>query len=217
MASIPAQSRPVKSDVRTECKNPAVPVPSNRSRAVRRDALANREKILRTAADLIARRGHNVPLTEIAHAAGVGVGTFYRGFPDRQALFDELQRRGYDLLLAALAQIKADGRTGADAIEAYLAKCLELADQLVTMPLRGGQPLQDDAAVNAKQQILQAIEDFLNQGQAKGSVHSDVTAPDIAVCGTLIGTPLPHDPDWSATARRHLTVFVRGIRAVGPG
>ncbi len=182
---------------------------------MRRDAIENREKILRTAADLMARRGHNVPLTEIANAAGVGIGTFYRGFPDRAALLDELQRRGYDLLLETLARIKANGLTGADAIEAYLEECLDLADQLVALPLRGVQQLPDDAAVNAKRRVFQAIEDFLSEGQAAGSVHAGVTALDIAVCGTLIATPLPHGPEWSTAARRHLGVFVRGIRARG--
>jgi len=62
---------------------------------------------------------------------------------------------------------------------------------------------------------LQAIEDFLAEGQAAGSVHADVTALDIAVCGTLIATPLPHGPEWSTAARRHLGVFVRGLRARG--
>jgi AcrR family transcriptional regulator len=57
-----------------------------RRRAVRSDALFNREKILAAAADTIATRGPNVPLAEIAHAAVVGVGTLYRGFPDRTAL-----------------------------------------------------------------------------------------------------------------------------------
>jgi AcrR family transcriptional regulator len=182
-------------------------------RAIRRDAIENREKILRTAAELMARRGHNVPLTEIADAAGVGVGTFYRGFPDRAALRGELQRRGYGLLLGSLARIKADGLTGADAIQAYLEECLELADQLVALPLRGVQPLPDDAAVCAKSRILQAITDFLAEGRAEGSVHDDVTAQDVAVCGTLIATPLPHGPDWPTAARRHLRAFVRGIRA----
>jgi AcrR family transcriptional regulator len=205
MQSIPQRLRPVKSDVRG----------AERSRAVRRDAIENREKILRTAAELMARRGHNVPLTEIADAAGVGVGTFYRGFGDRAALLDALQRRGYDLLLQALARIEADGRTGADAVEAYLEECLQLADQLVALPLRGVKPLPDDAAVDAKRRILQAIEAFLTEGQAEGSVHADVTAQDIAVCGTLIATPLPHGGDWSSTARRHVGVFVRGIRSRG--
>jgi AcrR family transcriptional regulator len=192
---------------------PPAAAPRIRSRAVRRDAIENREKILRTAAELIARRGHAVPLTDIAEAAGVGVGTFYRGFPDRTALLDELQRRGYDLLLATLARIKADGRTGADAVEAYLEECLQLADQLVAMPLRGVRPLSDDAALDAKRRILQAIADFLAEGRRSGSVHADVTPQDVAVCGTLIATPLPHDPDWPTTARRHLATFVRGVRA----
>jgi hypothetical protein len=55
-------------------------------------------------------------ITDWGVSEGVGVGTLYRGIPDRAALLDELQRRGYDLLLATQAGIKADGPTGADAI-----------------------------------------------------------------------------------------------------
>ena len=95
-------------------------VESNGRRAGRRDAVENREKILRTATEMISRRGQSVPLSEIADAAGVGVGTFYRHFPDRDALLDELQRRGCELLLDTLARIKAEGMRGVDAIEAYL-------------------------------------------------------------------------------------------------
>ncbi|UQX12751.1 TetR/AcrR family transcriptional regulator [Candidatus Mycobacterium methanotrophicum] len=125
-----------------------------------------------------------MPLTEIADAAGVGVGTFYRGIPNRAALLDELQRRGYDLLLDSLARIRAGGLTGADATEVYLNGCLSFADQLVALPLRGVEQLRDDAAVTAKNQVLEAIGGFLAEGQADGSVHADVTALDIAVCGT---------------------------------
>ncbi|MDT5091631.1 MAG: hypothetical protein QOH60_994 [Mycobacterium sp.] len=184
-----------------------------RARAVRRDAIQNREKILRTAAELMVRRGHNVPLTEIAEAAGVGVGTFYRGFPDRAALLDELQRRGYELCLDILAGIKTDGLTGADAVEAYLLRCHDVADQLLALPLRGGDPLADDAAVNAKRRISDGIDALLREGRADGSIHADVTATDVVVCATLVATPLPHTPDWATAARRHLDLFVRGIRA----
>lgn len=163
----------------------------------------------------MARKGHNVPLTEIAEAADVGVGTFYRGFPDRAALLAELQRRGYGLCLNILAGIRADGLQGADAVEAYLRRCHDVADQLVALPLRGVDPLPDDAAVNAKDRILEEITDLLIRGQADGSVHSDVTAMDVVVCATMVATPLPHGPDWAIAARRHLDVFVRGIRAGG--
>lgn len=185
----------------------------SRSRSVRRDAAENREKILRSAAELMARSGHTVPLTEIAEAAGVGVGTFYRGFPDRAALLDELQRRGYDVCLTTLARIRADGITGADAIAAYLERCYEVSDELVALPLRGVDPLDDEKAVNAKRRIVEKIEEFLAEGRADGSVHRDVTAMDVVVCATMIARPLPHGPDWPTAARRHISVFVRGIRA----
>lgn len=210
MANIPARSRSVKKvcDTRLMPANAS----TSRPRAVRRDAVENREKILRTAAELIARRGRTVPLTDIAEAAGVGVGTFYRGFPDRAALLSELQRRGYELLLTTLAGIRNSGLHGAGAIEAYLKECLVLADQLVALPLRGAEPLTDDAAVRDKKQIAQAIEDFLAEGRADGSLHADVTARDVIVCGTLVARPLPHDLDWSSSAQRHLDLFVRGMR-----
>lgn len=214
MPSIPEAWISVKGPHGSVCDTRSMPAEtrSGRVRAVRRDAVENREKILRTAAELMARRGHNVPLTEIAEAAGVGVGTFYRKFPDRTALLDELQRRGYELLFGTLTRIGAEGLRGADAIEAYLRECLVLADQLVAMPLRGPEPLDDDAAEAARGRIGLAIEAFLAQGRADGTVHTDVSAVDVAVCGTLIGTPLPRDPDWPATAGRHVDLFIRGVR-----
>jgi hypothetical protein len=66
--------------------------------------------------------------------------------------------------------------------------------------------------VHAKARISQAIDEFLAQGRADGSVHDDVAALDVIVCGTLIALPLPHGPDWTVTAKRHLALFVRGIR-----
>lgn len=183
-------------------------------RAARRDAIANREKILRTAAELMARRGHNVPLTEIADAAGVGVGTFYRGFPHREALLDELQRRGYEVCLSILAQIRADGLTGADAIEAYLHRCHDAADELVAMPLRGVDPLPDVEAVDAKRRIVEQIQKFLDEGRADASLRPDVAAMDVVVFSTMMATPLPHGPDWPTTSRRLIGTFVRGIQTL---
>jgi AcrR family transcriptional regulator len=179
-------------------------VESTGRRVERRDAVENREKILRTAAEVIARRGQSVPLKEIADAAGVGVGTFYRHFPDRDALLDALQRRGCDLLL--------DTMRGVDAIEAYLKECLAMSDELVAMPLRGVKPLTDDDAVDAKRRITRAVEGFVREGKSDGTLDGAVRAIDVIVFSTLLGSPLPHGPDWATAARRQLRIFVRGIR-----
>ena len=57
---------------------------------LRSDAERNRQRILAAAAEVFAERGLDVSLDDIAAAAGVGVGTVYRRFPDKDALIDAL-------------------------------------------------------------------------------------------------------------------------------
>src|SRR5437764_10570760 len=59
-------------------------------RPLRKDAERNRQRILDAAAELFAQRGLGVTLNDIAHHAGVGVGTVYRRFPDKADLIDGL-------------------------------------------------------------------------------------------------------------------------------
>ena len=186
--------------------------PPRHRRAVRRDALLNREKILTVAAELMSQRGSNVPLAEIAEAAGVGVGTFYRGYPDRTALLHALEHRAYHMLIEILGRIEESGQTGPHAVKTYLDECLKLGHQLV-LPLRGAPPLTDESAVAARGRINAALERFLADGRADGTVRADVNATDIIMCGAMVTQPLPHGPGWVSIAQRHIWLFVHGIRA----
>ncbi|PXA69819.1 TetR/AcrR family transcriptional regulator [Cryobacterium arcticum] len=64
--------------------------PSTIPPALRADAARNRESIVCAAAKAYASRGTDVSLEDVAHLAGVGVGTVYRRFPTKQALLDTL-------------------------------------------------------------------------------------------------------------------------------
>lgn len=196
---------------------PSRPEPSSgRRRAVRSDALFNREKILAAAAQTLAARGQNVPLAEIAGAAGVGVGTLYRSFPDRTALMRALEHRAYELLIRVLSRIAESGRTGADAIEEFLLENLELGEQLV-LPLRGAPPLTDPDAVEARRRINDALARFLDEGRAAGTVRAEVNPTDVIMCGAMATQPLPHGPNWPVVARRHIALFMSGVRTfTGP-
>src|SRR5213083_1606102 len=72
---------------------------------LRKDAERNRQRILDAARELFAERGLAVTLNDIAHHAGVGVGTVYRRFPDRaqliEALFEQRLQQVLELLEAA--------------------------------------------------------------------------------------------------------------------
>src|SRR5262249_49483768 len=59
-------------------------------RHLRKDAERNRRQILDAARTLFAERGLDVTLNDIAHFAGVGVGTVYRRFPDGDRVIEEL-------------------------------------------------------------------------------------------------------------------------------
>src|SRR4029450_851776 len=52
-------------------------------RPLRRDAEINRQRLLTSASELFAQRGLDVTLNDIAHHAGVGVGTAYRRFANK--------------------------------------------------------------------------------------------------------------------------------------
>src|SRR3979411_1591587 len=70
-------------------------------RPLRRDAERNRQQILLAARAAFAERGLTVTLDEIAQRAGVGVGTVYRRYANKDDLIDELYEDSIAQLAAA--------------------------------------------------------------------------------------------------------------------
>src|SRR5215469_2337222 len=64
-------------------------------RPMRADARRNRERILQAARELFASDRPDVQVDDVARRAGVGVGTVYRHFPDKEALMGELVRERF--------------------------------------------------------------------------------------------------------------------------
>src|SRR5690349_16311301 len=81
--------------------------PTRAERPLRRDAERNRQRILTAAADAFAEGGLAVTMDEIARRAGVGVGTVYRRFPDKELLVEALFEQRVDELVV-LAQAARD-------------------------------------------------------------------------------------------------------------
>jgi AcrR family transcriptional regulator len=184
-------------------------------RRPRSDAEANRDRLLAAAASVMTRAGRHVPLAVIAAEAGVGVGTLYRKYADRDALLQALEGRAYALLAEILGDIARHDLTGLEAIGEFLARTLAIASQLV-LPLHGAPPLVTAEAVAARQEINFRLEGFIARGRADGTVTAPVNATDIIVFSALITQPLPHGPDWEHMAARQLAVFLNGITGGGP-
>jgi AcrR family transcriptional regulator len=186
-----------------------------RRRRPRRDAELNRERILDAAVSVMLREGRHIPLAVIAGEAGVGVGTLYRSFADREALLHALEYRAYGLLNQILDQVSQRDLPGLGAVREFLAGTLAVGDQLI-LPLHGAPPLVSDRAVRARQEINRRLDGFIERGQADGSIRAAVTATDVIVFSALITQPLPHGPAWPLIARRQLAIFVNGLAGTGP-
>ena len=194
-----------------------VPVPADgrAHRRPRRDAELNRERILAAAVAAMAREGRNVPLATIAAEAGVGVGTLYRSYPDREALLHALEHRAYAMLNQILDEIDGQDIPGIEAVRDFLARTLAMGDQLI-LPLHGAPPLVTAEAVLARREINRRLDRFIERGHADGTIRAPVNATDIIVCSALITQPLPHGPSWPLIAGRQLAIFMNGLAASGP-
>jgi AcrR family transcriptional regulator len=184
-------------------------------RRPRRDAELNRERVLAAAVFAMMRDGRHVPLATIAAEAGVGVGTLYRRYPDREALLHALEYRAYGLLNQILGDIDGQPLSGLRAIEEFLAGSLAIFDQLV-LPLHGAPPLMSAEAVAARREINRRLDRFIARGRADGSIQAPVNATDVIIFSAIVTQPPAYGPDWQLLARRQLAIFVNGMAGHGP-
>jgi AcrR family transcriptional regulator len=77
-------------------------------RKPRADAVRNRERVLKAAKIVFSTGGAEASLEAVARRAGVGIGTLYRHFPTREALFEAVYRREVDQLSELAEQLKND-------------------------------------------------------------------------------------------------------------
>src|SRR6201995_6173230 len=86
-----------------------VGVQAKPARKPRADSVRNRERVLQAAKAVFAAGGPEASLEAVARQAGVGIGTLYRHFPTREALFEAVYRREVDQLADLAEDLKSDG------------------------------------------------------------------------------------------------------------
>ena len=93
-------------------------------RPMRADAQRNRQRILQAAEEVFAKDGLAVPVDVVAERACVGVGTLYRHFPTKEALFEAIVVTKLDQLVEA-----AKAEHGGDAAESFFGFIRRMADE----------------------------------------------------------------------------------------
>jgi AcrR family transcriptional regulator len=177
---------------------------------VRRDALANAERVLAAAVTAVLREGRHVPMGTIAAEAGVGIGTLYRRYPNREVLLEALTLRAFRLVLQCAEDAENLNEPALATLSSFLDGVISHADQLV-LPLHGG-PLPTAAETLAvRSRVHQALQRILDRGRRDGTIRADVTARDIIVLGALLAQQLPDDGGLDHAPRRLKSFFLDGL------
>src|ERR1700720_4232249 len=93
-------------------------------RRPRADAVRTRERVLEAAKGVFSAGGADASLEAVAKRAGVGIGTLYRHFPTREALFEAVYRREVELLRALAEPLRREP-VPANALRRWLRSAIE--------------------------------------------------------------------------------------------
>jgi AcrR family transcriptional regulator len=184
----------------------------SRRRPLRRDAVANRDRLLAAAVTTLLQHGSGATLAQIAEAAGVGIGTLYRRYPTREDLLEALQLRAFGLVIDLVKEIESQDLRGIDAVRTFLDRTVEHGSQLV-MPAHGAPPSPSVEIHRLRGELHGRIAAMVERGVRDGSVRSDLTMLDVVTFGSLIAVPQPGSEHWSELMARQITLFVEAVRA----
>ena len=134
----------------------------------------------------------------MARRAGVGIGTLYRHFPTREALFEAVYRHEVQHLSELAHQLK-DEPTPAEALRRWLRSGVEFVATKKGMVAALALAVAGSSELHAHsfEQLTQAAAALLDRAVADGEIRTDIQ-PETLV-RALVGMCYMHDqPGWQA-------------------
>jgi AcrR family transcriptional regulator len=176
---------------------------------MRADARRNRERVLAAAREALAEHGLDAQVDDIALRAGVGVGTVYRHFPTKEALFDALVGERW-LKLAEAAAPAFEAEDPWEGLKDFLWRCACMhRDNRAWGQLAAVAPLE--FGKEEQQELTRVTGELLQRAQEAGEARKDLTAQDIGMlmCGTCSVMQTTGDERWE----RFFAIALEGLRA----
>jgi AcrR family transcriptional regulator len=182
------------------------------ARPRRADAERNRARILAAASELFAERGLDASMPDLAERAGVGVGTVYRAFPDKDHLLGAVMAERLRWLACEIeTATQADDPWVGFTDVIWKGAALHVKDRAFHQCMRAALELPE--VREARGRTLDAFQRLIERAQAAGSMRPDVVAEDIPML--LAGVGLSRTAGPGAAWERHHAVVIDGLRAEG--
>ena len=182
-------------------------------RGLRKDAARNRERVLKAARELFAARGMEATMNDVAHDAGVGVGTVYRRFATKDELVEAIFEDGMAEVVS-LAEAALQHPNSWDGLVWFIERQCELV--AVDRGLREmfySKAYGGDQVESARRHLAPLVTKLVEQARHDGYLRTDITDTDMPIIGLLAGTV----SEWAGHVklelwRRFVALLLEGMR-----
>ncbi|MBC9175564.1 TetR/AcrR family transcriptional regulator [Pseudoroseomonas ludipueritiae] len=187
-------------------------------RKPRADAQRNRERLLEAATQVFNQGGAEASLEAVARQAEVGIGTLYRHFPTREALFEAIYRREVQQLAALAEQLEGEASPPVEAVRRWVHALIGFVAVKKGMSAALAIVAQSSSNLAAcmLDQMVAALDRLLRRAVAAREMRGDIGAEE--VLRALVGMCYMQDtPDWRRNVLRTADIFIDGLRYAAPG
>src|SRR5580704_8949546 len=182
------------------------------TRKPRLDAVRNRERVLVAAKTVFSAGGPEASLEAVARAAGVGIGTLYRHFPTREALFEAVYRREVQQLADLAEQLKQQAQP-VDALRQWMRSIVKFVatKKGMSAALALAAYKNSELFSYSFDRLTRAVRELLGRAIATGKIRDDISPEDLL--RALVGMCYMHDQSgWQTSVLRLVDVFIDGLR-----
>jgi AcrR family transcriptional regulator len=182
------------------------------ARRPRADAVRNRERVLAAAKAVFSKGGSDASLEAVAKRAQVGIGTLYRHFPTREALFEAVYQHEVRQLVELAEQLNAKAAP-VEALRRWTHSFVEFIATKKGMSAALALAITTSSELHMRSSELlgRAARLLLDRAVAAGEIRSDIDPADLV--RAVIGMCLMHNqPGWQASVLRMVDIFLDGLR-----
>jgi AcrR family transcriptional regulator len=181
-------------------------------RPTRADARRNYDLLIAAARRAFLEHGQDASLEEIARRAGVGIGTLYRRFPNRQALLEAVYVE--EIQSMCEGALKLLDLPPYEALVTWLRDFADFALAKSAVARELVESLGKDSAFFAgcKASIESTASLMFTRAQEAGEIRRDVNPLDVI---KLVGG-MAHSSGQADEVHRMLGLVLDGLRATGP-
>jgi AcrR family transcriptional regulator len=182
-------------------------------RQLRADARRNRERILEAAKEVFGEDGADAQMDDVARRAGVGVGTVYRHFPNKDVLMGELVTEKFTGFTDAAREALKEEDAWEGFSELLYRTAEHMAENVALQDALRTTGKAFEYAEPARLELNAVMDKLIKRAQRQGTMRKDFKADELGMlmsglCASMSG-PLPEQRNW----QRHLEILLDGLRA----